>query len=204
MSTLTVIQRHLELDDLTVERSGDGRTILARALTYGVPYEVTDDGGRTFYHEVWRSGVFRRSIDHRQGRFPVLTMHDRRRLPVGATLGIEPNDSAFIFRAKISNTRDGDEALELVRDGVLTGISVGARPLNNRKIERGVERVEAALVEISLCTTGISQMADAMVLAVRAHVDGDGDGDDGDADGGDTDTPALDEARALLEGLTCP
>lgn len=193
-----IIQRSLELDSIDVQSDGEGRTLIGRALTYGVPYQVSDDGGRSRYIEVWRSGVFNKSITQRAGRIPLMLLHDHRRLPIGATIGIDPSTSAFVFHAKISRTRDADEALELVRDGALTGISVGARPLNNRRIDGGVERVEAVLQELSLVPIG--QMSDGGVLALRADVvelevpevvD-------------EIATPHLDQARAYLESLARP
>jgi len=193
-----MIHRSLELDDLVVERSATGRTIVARALTYGVPYRVSDDGGRTLYDEVWRSGVFDKSLVQRGGRIPLMVSHERRSLPIGATISAEPDTGAFIFRGKISNTRNGDDALELINDGALTGVSVGARLLNNRSINRStVERVEAALHEISL--TPFAQMSDGEILAVRADIELE--------NSSATDqipTPNLSEAQAYLASLTRP
>lgn len=198
ISLLQVVHRSLELDDLVVERSSTGRTVTARALTYGVPYRVSDDGGRSMYNEVWRSGVFDKSLVQRGGRIPLMVTHDRRSLPIGATLGAEPNTGAFIFRAKISNTRDGDDALELINDGALTGVSVGARILNNRSVDRStVERVEAALHEISL--TPFGQMSDGEILAVRADVE-----PENLERSEQIPTPNLSEAQAYLESLTRP
>lgn len=202
MPTLTLnqmVRRSLELDDLVVERSATGRVVIARALTYGVPYRVSDDGGRSMYNEVWRSGVFDKSLAQRSGRIPMMITHDRRSLPVGATLGAEPNTGAFIFRAKISNTRDGDDALELISDGALTGVSVGARILNNRSVDRStVERIEAALHEISL--TPFGQMSDGQILAVRADIEPETPA----ATAQPQTTPHLTEAQAYLESLTRP
>jgi len=163
-----LITRGLEIDELCVERSGDGRTIEARALTYGVPYTVSDDGGRSYYTEKWSPNVFTKSIAQRGGRIPLLVSHDRRRLPIGATIGAVESDSSFVFRAKVSRTRDGDEALELVQDGALTGVSVGARIVQQRAIEGGFEQLVARMEEISL--SPFAQMADAHVLAVRADI----------------------------------
>lgn len=194
-----MIHRSLELDSIDIQRDdNEGRTLIGRALTYGVPYDVSDDGGRTRYQEIWRAGVFAKSIAQRAGRIPLMLLHDRRRLPIGATIGVDPSSEAFIFQAKISRTRDADEALELVRDGALTGISVGARPLNNRRLTSGVERVEAVLQELSLVPIG--QMTDSGVLALRAEevelevpevVD-------------PVTTPHLNEAKAYLETLARP
>jgi HK97 family phage prohead protease len=206
---LDIIQRHLTLDDLSIQRSTEGRTIVARALTYGVPYEVSDDGGRSWYHEVWRTGVFDKSIVQRSGKIPMMMLHDRRRPPIGVMLGVEVDAKAFVFRSKVSNTRDGDEALELVNDGVLTGVSVGARPLNNRRLQGGVERVEAALIELSLCTPSLAQMGDGTILAVRSLIDVESETiepvieTDEDDDEKPT-TPDLDQATAYLADLVRP
>jgi HK97 family phage prohead protease len=200
---IEVINRSLEVSDIDIQRTAEGRTIIARALTYGVPYEVSDDGGRSFYNEVWRAGVFDKSIAQAgaKGRIPLMVIHDRRKLPIGATIGIDADRSAFIFRAKVSNTRDGDEALELIHDGVLTGVSVGARILNARRTTNGVERIEAALQEISLAPAFLSQMSDGQVLAVRALSTDLGDIVEQQ---GPVATPALDDARNFLTNLTKP
>lgn len=197
------VTRALEIDDMAVERSSTGRIVIARALTYGVPYEVTDDGGRTSYHEVWRSGVFDQSIAQRSGRIPLLVNHHRQSLPIGATMGVEPSDNEFIFRGKVSNTRDGDDTLELIQDGALTGVSIQATLLNNRRIQRGYERIEAKLNEISL--TPFAQMSDGEILAVRALVDTDDETETNNTDEEEeSETPALDEAKAYLAGLERP
>jgi hypothetical protein len=196
-----LITRSLTMDDMHVERTAEGRTIVARALTYNVPYRVSDDGGASFYKEIWRTGVFAKSIAQRgsKERIPLLTLHDRRKLPVGAVIGVE-DGADFIFRAKVSNTAAGDEALELVNDGVLTGVSVGARILTNRAIQGGVERIDAILQEISLAPATFMQMPDAGVLAVRALLDGAEDVQTAEDDP-KLITPSLDAARAILAGL---
>jgi hypothetical protein len=200
-----VVTRSLEIDDMHVERTAEGRTIVARALSYGTPYRVTDDNGRTFYNEVWRAGVFAKSIAQRAGKIPLLVLHQGRRLPIGATIGIDDSSTDFVFRAKVSRTRDGDEALELVQDGALTGVSVGARILNHRKIgERAIERIEAALNEISLAPSSFTQMPDGLVLAVRALVDTEGEPLTTAETLEPAQTPALDDARAYLAALQRP
>lgn len=199
------ILRSLTVDEIHVERTDEGRTIIARALTFGQPYKVTDDGGRTFYNEVWNRSVFNRSMAHRgaAGKVPLMTLHNRMRLPIGAVQQIEDVAGLMTFVAKVSRTRDGDEALELVNDGVLTGVSIGAHVLANRPLANGagVERMEARLEEISLAPMQFTQMPDAAVLAVRAVL-ANADGSDG-VDGPATPaTPTLDEARAILSKFT--
>lgn len=198
------IVRSLTIGEVHVERTDEGRTIIARALTFGVPYRVSDDGGRTFYDEVWNRSVFTRTMNHRAGKIPLMTLHNRMRLPIGAVQTIEDVDGVMAFAAKVSRTRDGDEALELLNDGVLTGVSVGAHVLVNRPLTtgKGVERMEARLEEISLAPAQFAQMPDAGVLAVRAVLAA-ADGSDGVAGPATMPaTPTLDEARSILAKFT--
>jgi len=202
-----LVQRSVALTDVKVTNDTDrGRTIVARALTYGEPYDVTDDGGASFYTEVWRAGVFDRSIQHRSGKIPLMGVHNRGRWPVGVVRTVENVGGAMIFTARVSNTQEGNDALELLADGALTGVSVGARILRNRAISGGFERVEARLEEISLAPATFTQMPDAAVLAVRAvlaHGEQDDDVETGHM-GLPVSTPSLDEARALLAQYTRP
>jgi hypothetical protein len=56
---------------------------------------------------------------------------------------------------RVSQTRAGDEVLELIKDGALDQLSIGFMPLKNRKRDDGViERIKAHLAEISLVTFG--------------------------------------------------
>lgn len=200
------ILRSLTVDEIHVERTDEGRNVIARALTFGARYKVTDDGGRKFYNEVWNPAVFNRSMAHRAGRVPLMTLHNRARLPIGAVQSISDVAGAMTFVAKVSRTRDGDEALELVADGVLTGVSVGAHVLVNRPLPdgTGVERMEARLEEISLAPMQFTQMPDAGVLAVRAVL-ADAAGSDGVAGPATLlATPTLDEARAILAKYAKP
>jgi hypothetical protein len=72
---------------------------------------------------------------------------------------------------RISKTEAGDEALELVRDGVLTNFSVGFQPLKDLRRKDGVvERVKAHLAEVSLVTFGAYGDA-AAVAAVREVIE---------------------------------
>lgn len=203
MSDAIQVTRSVEIGDVCVERTSDGRTIEAMALSYGVPYSVSDDGGRTFYNEVWRDSVFKKSLQERGGKIPMLVTHDRQRLPIGVTLGAVEHPGAFVFRGKVSRTRDGDEALELISDGALTGISVGARPLQNRSLaDGGVERIQARLEEISL--TPFPQMADGKVLAVRAQLETLEDTEEEVEEDPDTPHVSLAEAQEFLASLPEP
>ena len=68
---------------------------------------------------------------------------------------------------RVSQTRAGDDVLELVRDGAATGLSVGFVAVEDRwnQTRTRVERIKARLVEMSI--TAFPAYEDARVLAVR-------------------------------------
>lgn len=69
----------------------------------------------------------------------------------------------------VANTRAGDDALELVRSGVVDGFSVRFRPIRNQIARDGAfERVEAALFEVSL--TPWPYYPDAQIEGVRSNL----------------------------------
>jgi HK97 family phage prohead protease len=209
MKNLEVIQRTLLVDDISIDRAlVKERIVRARALRYAVPYEVSDNGGRSFYHEVWRAGVFARSISERgeRGKIPTHWHHQRNEKPYGAVVGMEDSASEFIFRARVVNGDRGDEMLELIEMGAVNGVSVGARPIVNRGFGGGIERVEAALLEISF--TSHAQIADGEILAVRAVLTDDDqqvveEGEQSDPPP-PVETPELDAARQYLASLERP
>jgi len=66
---------------------------------------------------------------------------------------------------RMLNTQNADTALELVNEGVATGISLEAIPLKNVIEDGVVKRAKARLVNIALCR--MQAFPDAAVLAVR-------------------------------------
>ena len=85
---------------------------------------------------------------------------------IGRSIGFEDTPAGLVGRFKISRTRDGDDALELARDGAL-GSSAGFIP---RDVDRdGSRRIirSAELREVTLTPVGAYQRAD--VLAVRSQ-----------------------------------
>lgn len=219
MSQLTVVQRTIEVDDFTITRAHSGvpeRVLEARALRYGTPYEVSDNGGRSFYHEVWRAGVFAKSLRERgaSGKIPMHWHHRTHDMPYGAVFGVDDSDTDFIFRARIASGDRGDEMIELIEMGAVNGVSVAASILRERKFGGGVERIEAALKEISL--TSHAQISDGEILAMRAvteavdttshthSIDVPEALDDEESGTDEGDTPALNEALEFINSLQRP
>lgn len=147
--------------------AGDGRTVDVRVVPYGVPTEVSDDG-RNVYREEWVAGAFDDQIVAGH-RLKVLLNFEHQRgianvVGKGQMLRSLPDGLHATFR--MSETQDGDKALELINDGILDSVSLEAFP---KKSVRGVDgvlrRVKAHLHNVALCRT--PAYADAKVLAVR-------------------------------------
>lgn len=150
-------------------RGIDGRTIVGRAVPWD---EVADIGGR--FREVFRRGAFEAQLAGGQlHRVHLFGAHKDRldgRLPLARTASLTDEPSGLFGEWPVPKTSAGDDALALVRDGVVSGLSVGFRSLNrgSRKTGDGiVERVAAHLDHVTLCTE--PAYASAGVLAVRTR-----------------------------------
>jgi HK97 family phage prohead protease len=87
-------------------------------------------------------------------RPPTVRDHDRAR-PIGRVVDAADTGTALTARARISHTRDGDEALVLAADGVLAAFSVGVDPTVFHYDADGVLVVTAGdWQELSVLTTG--------------------------------------------------
>lgn len=161
MSDENVIRREFPV---ALEPSGDGRTLDLRIVPYNTPARVSDGGEP--YQEEWAPGVFKSQMnaasrvlvnfEHQKGLSNV----------VGRGAEFHDSEEGFGGSFRILSGADGDKALELVRDEVLTGVSLEAVPLKSEVTSDGiVRRIKARLVNIALCR--FPAFEDAQVLAVR-------------------------------------
>lgn len=151
-----------------LEIRSDGRTVAGICCPFDEPSLVRDGAGGADYTEVFRFGAFAKTISESTVKF--LVNHDHlNRLPLGNATTLREDPRGLYGEFKVSKTRDGDEALELIRDGVLDGLSVGFQPVKHRgdKFRGGtVERIEVKLREVS--ATPFPAYSGAKVLAVRS------------------------------------
>jgi HK97 family phage prohead protease len=166
--------------NLELRANSDGRTIFGIAVPYNKEQRITST-----MIEVFRKGVFSEVIKAPH-RVKLLRGHGENNVLGRATLLRETDDGLYA-EFKISKTREGDEALELVKDGALDQLSVGFMPIKNRKRPDGVmERLKAHLAEVSLVTFG----AYGELAAIT-----------GMREGQPQLTPRLDEARKILNAI---
>lgn len=142
---------------------GTGRTVYGVAVPYGQTVDI-EEFGRT-YREQFAPGAFARSIRERGNKVRLFVGHESRKLPIGKATELREAADGLHAAFHVSATRDGDEALQLVRDGVVDAFSVGFRPVRDRQDGGVTVRVEAALMEVSL--VGIPAYAGAGVAGVR-------------------------------------
>ena len=95
--------------------------------------DSVDASARTFsgYASTWdldqgndiiHKGAFSKTLAERGNRVKVLWQHSE---PLGMPVSMVEDDKGLFVTGKISKTRLGDEALELMRDGVVDQMSIG-------------------------------------------------------------------------------
>lgn len=147
-------------------RGGDGRTVFGLFVPFDRETVVNDGAGP--YREVFRYGSLARTINSGR-KIPFLVNHDRQRLPIGSSLSLREDKAGGVGEFKVSKTREGDEVLELVRDGALSAFSVGFAPVKERQRGDLVERTEVKLREVSV--VAFPAYEDAAIAGVRSESD---------------------------------
>lgn len=172
-----------ETTEITVHRvvdfdvaGGDGRTLHTRVVPWDVPATVGDPPYFTPYQESWARGSFDKQL-RAANRIDVL-MNFEHQQGIGGIVGrgIELRDEADGLHGtfRMLGTQDADKALELVREQILTGLSLEARVLRSETIDGIVVRQDGRLMNVALCRAKDSPyagpkaaFAGAEVLAVR-------------------------------------
>lgn len=144
---------------------GTGRTIHGVVVPYGQVAEVSD-GGRP-YRERFEFGACDRSIRERGSKVRLFTGHETRKLPIGKAVELREHHDGLHAAFEVAATRDGDDALELVRSGTVDSFSIGFRGIRERRDGDVVVRTEIALMEVSL--VGMPAYAGATVAGVRSQ-----------------------------------
>lgn len=165
--TDALIERALVHADLEIRSEGDGRTVYGLAVPFDRESTVNDGFGP--YQEVFRRGAFAKTVGEFASKIKLLGNHNRQKFPLGKAVTLREDAAGLVGEFRISNTREGDEALELVRDGVLDSFSVGFAPVKERKSGRSlVERLEVKLREVSL--VAFPAYEGAQVAGIRAQL----------------------------------
>jgi HK97 family phage prohead protease len=104
-------------------------------------------------------GAFSKTLKEAGARVKVLWQHHE---PIGRPVTMEEDRKGLLVTAKISKTRLGDEALELMNDGVIDRMSIGYRiPEGKSEYNSDGVRIirELKLLEFSLVTFPMNEAA---------------------------------------------
>ena len=145
-----ILTREFE-SSLVLRDGGDGRTLHGPLLPWGVTARVVDRG--RLVDEVFERGALAGTDP---AKVPLTATHprDAGTLPIGVTVELEDRADAAWGAWRVSKTALGDEVLELARDGVPLGLSIGFAEVAGGSRwspdRRRVIRVRAALDHVAI------------------------------------------------------
>ena len=131
-------------ETFVIAEEGDNpRTISGVAVPWGVEATVSD-GTRV---------KFERGSLPVTGKKPKLLQYHDSTQPVGVVTARLDTDKGMLFTAKLSNTSDGNDMLELVKDEAIDSVSVGVNVIDASYDDGGTMVISRAdWVELSLVT----------------------------------------------------
>jgi HK97 family phage prohead protease len=105
-----------------------------------------------------------------EGKKPKMYLYHDSSKPIGLVNARELVGDTVLFEATISDTRDGNEALQLAKDGVLDSVSVGIMPTEFSYDEAGTMIItKADWQELSLLPYGAFEAAKVERVAASIH-----------------------------------
>jgi hypothetical protein len=143
--------------------NAEGRTIEGYASVFG----NVDLGG-----DIVHPGAFRKTLAERGNKVRFFWQHNRNE-PLGKPIEMHEDARGLFFKAIISDTVRGRDALALLKDGAISGLSIGYDPIpGGTDIGKTADGQtvrnlrELRLWEVSLCSLPMNEAAE--VLALKA------------------------------------
>lgn len=121
------------------------REVEGVAVPYGVDQPITPD-----LTERFEFGSFSNQLSSAHRTFFTRGHLAHGGSVIGKAIELRESAEGLIGKWKISNTAIGDETLELLRDDVLKGLSIGFRTKQNRRDGKVTVRTSAHLVETAV------------------------------------------------------
>jgi HK97 family phage prohead protease len=156
---------------LELRADGDGRTLFGRAVPYGRTIALGDGEGR----ERFMPGAFDRQITNGPDGLQRIKLYDSHTArmngsqPIGKTAMLSERADGLHGAWPLYNTTRANDALELVRTGEMTGLSIGFKPTGKPVIgeDGAYERTAVHLDHVVL--THEPAYVDAQVTAIRSE-----------------------------------
>jgi HK97 family phage prohead protease len=152
---------------LRVKDEGDGRTIEGRIAPWDTPALVTKPVAGW---ESFKRGAFDKSLNESGRKIPMLLRHSEHE-PAAVLVSHDNRDDGQHATFRALKTRAGDDALELIREGVYLGLSVGGwavparTEIHRQNGKQYIIRSEVKLDHVALLRE--PAYAGAEVLALR-------------------------------------
>lgn len=177
------ITRYAPLLDYEIARSGDGRTVIAYAATFGNAYEVRDEHGH--YDEIINRAAFNKVLARPDAikRVQVYFNHgmtlwgtpsDRWSEPIGVPEEITPDGRGLLTRTRYGKTENAEQVLQMWIDGTVRAQSfVGALGPTVTRTPRGtngrpvLERMQLGLREYGPAPAVVN--VDAELVSIRSQ-----------------------------------
>lgn len=161
--------REVRTFDVELRAVSEGRTIEGLAAPFNSPTTIRDAYGE--FTETILPGAFARTIGERAGKIKLLASHNRQAFPLGNIPTLAETDEGLRMEAVVANTTAGNDALTLVNERVVMGLSIGFNVVRQEWNADYTDRriSEIALMEVSLVAE--PAYADAGVTGVRS-IDG--------------------------------
>jgi len=153
---------------LELRADGEGRTLVGRAVPYGEVADIPEGRERFLY------GAFARQLaagpDILQ-RVKLFDSHQARGgQPVGRTAALSERSDGLYGDWPLYATSKGNDALELIRTGEVTGLSIGFKALSTRRAQDGtLERTAAHLDHVALTHEPVYNGAAVMTVRSQAR-----------------------------------
>jgi HK97 family phage prohead protease len=152
----------------------DQRTVVGIVAPFNEMNEIA--GWEGDFIETILPGAFARTIRERgpqgAGKIKLLEQHDRRQFPLGTATVLDERRGGLYAEFRVASTAAGDEALTLIREGIIDGFSIGFTAIDESWTKKNVktglkvrELVTVKLHEISLVT--YPALAGASVTGTR-------------------------------------
>jgi len=157
---IRLVPQDLNLDAAPAGEKMPRRTLAGVAVQYEVE-AVVSDGQKV---------KFANGALPLEGKKPKMYLYHDSTQPIGIVSTRTQVDDTVLFEARISETRAGDEALQLAKDGVLDSVSVGILPVEFSFDEAGTMIItKADWQELSLLPYGAFEAAKVERVAASIH-----------------------------------
>ena len=122
---------------------------------YGAVYGNLDTGG-----DIIERGAFTKTLANGWERVKILAQHNDYALPIGRPIELREDGNGLYIKGRISDTTMGRDIKTLLRDGVLTELSIGFDPVIFDYDGNGIRHLrEVELWEVSIVTFAMNPEA---------------------------------------------